>query len=303
MAEIILHQFERSPFSEKVRAALGIKNAAWRAVEIPRMMPKPDLMPLTGGYRKTPVMQIGADIYCDTRLIIREIDRRIPDPPLYPAGGAELAAAWMDGPLFTISVGVVFGSLADKLPPEFKEERARFTAGLFDAERMKAAQPTIRAQWRAYLSMLESGLADGRPYLFGDMPSIADLASYHLVWFIGLNLPDSGLLAGAPKVEAWSGRIARFGHGKKTSLDAKEALAVAKSATPAPVKSGAPNADASGCRPGQRVTVAANDYGRDPVLGELIAIDDDAVVIRRGTPDLGDLHVHFPRTGFDVSPA
>ncbi|MDH3509928.1 MAG: glutathione S-transferase N-terminal domain-containing protein, partial [Gammaproteobacteria bacterium] len=66
MTDIILHHFDLSPFAEKIRLALGFKNLSWRSVQIPLIMPKPDLTALTGGYRKTPVMQIGADIYCDT---------------------------------------------------------------------------------------------------------------------------------------------------------------------------------------------------------------------------------------------
>jgi glutathione S-transferase len=86
MADIILHHYAASPFAEKVRIALGLKQAAWKSVDIPNVMPKPDLMPLTGGYRKTPVMQIGADIYCDTQLIMLELDKRLPTPALFPKG-------------------------------------------------------------------------------------------------------------------------------------------------------------------------------------------------------------------------
>ena len=70
MTEILFHHYWTSPFSEKIRVIFGMKKLAWRSVEIPSMMPKPDLMPLTGGYGKTPVMPIGADIDCDTQLII-----------------------------------------------------------------------------------------------------------------------------------------------------------------------------------------------------------------------------------------
>ena len=69
MAELVLHHFDWSPYAEKVRVLLGIKGLAWRSVQIPMVMPKPDLTALTGGYRKTPVLQVGADIYCDTSLI------------------------------------------------------------------------------------------------------------------------------------------------------------------------------------------------------------------------------------------
>jgi glutathione S-transferase len=84
--EIIFHHYPTSPFSEKIRLIFGIKKLVWRSVEIPNMMPKPDLVPLTGGYRRTPVMQIGADIICDTQLIARELERRFPAPSIVPYG-------------------------------------------------------------------------------------------------------------------------------------------------------------------------------------------------------------------------
>ena len=78
MTDIILHHYDASPYSEKVRLGLGLKGLAWASVEIPIIMPKPDLTALTGGYRKTPVLQIGADIYCDSQLIMRELSADIP---------------------------------------------------------------------------------------------------------------------------------------------------------------------------------------------------------------------------------
>jgi len=78
MTDIILHHYEISPYSEKVRLGLGLKGLAWGSVEIPVIMPKPDLTALTGGYRKTPVLQIGADIYCDSQLIMRELEAAAP---------------------------------------------------------------------------------------------------------------------------------------------------------------------------------------------------------------------------------
>ena len=85
----------QSPVSEKVRVVLGLKGLAWKSVEIPRLPPKPNLMPLTGGYRLTPVMQIGADVYSDTKCIIRELERRFPEPPLFPGGAHGLP--WGNG--------------------------------------------------------------------------------------------------------------------------------------------------------------------------------------------------------------
>ncbi len=302
MAEIILHHYDRSPFSEKVRLVFGLKGLSWRSVKIPRWMPKPDLMPLTGGYRKTPVMQVGADIYCDTRCILREIERRHPRPSLYPSGGGELIAAWADSTLFTNAVGVVFGTLADHLPRELKEDRLKFSGGTFDPERMKAGQAGLRAQLRAHFQVIERGFADGRAYLAGAEPSIADFALYHLFWFLALNLPEPDFLAGCNATKAWYARLGKLGHGQSTELDAKEALAIAKAASPEAVTARSTE-DWSGCKPGQKVTVAANDYGRDPVAGELLALNDDEIIIRRRDAAVGEINLHFPRAGFEVTAA
>ncbi|MGB6543225.1 MAG: glutathione S-transferase family protein [Xanthobacteraceae bacterium] len=302
MTEIILHQYDRSPFSEKVRLVFGLKGVSWRAVDIPAWAPKPDLTPLTGGYRKTPVMQIGADIYCDTRIILREIDRRFPQPGLYGAGGGELVAAWADSALFISAVAVAFGSIAGSFPKELTEDREKFTGGRFSADRFKAAQPTFRAQFRAQLSSLEEAFADGRSYLLGASPSIADLAVYHPLWFVHRNVRDPDFLADYPALKAWRERMGKLGQGTRAALDAKDALAIAKGAKPAGVEA-RPYDDPSGCRIGQQVTVAANDYGRDAVAGELLAIDDNEIIVRRHDPLAGDLNVHFPRVGFDVAAA
>ena len=55
------------------------------------MLPKPDVIALTGGYRRTPVLQIGSDVYCDTALIAEVLERIRPEPTLYPAAHAATA--------------------------------------------------------------------------------------------------------------------------------------------------------------------------------------------------------------------
>src|SRR5258707_9741040 len=86
MPEIILHQYATSPFSEKIRKVLAHKKITWRSVEQPVIMPKPKLVPLTGGYRRIPVLQIGAGVWCDTGIIIRKIDELKPEPRNYRRG-------------------------------------------------------------------------------------------------------------------------------------------------------------------------------------------------------------------------
>src|SRR5262249_18654055 len=89
-AELILHPYRFSSYSEKVRLVLGLKGLSWRSVEIPPVLPKPDYLPLTGGYRRAPALQIGADVFCDSKRIIEELERRFPEPSIYP--GPDVAA-------------------------------------------------------------------------------------------------------------------------------------------------------------------------------------------------------------------
>src|ERR1700732_889362 len=182
---IILHHFEKSPFSEKVRVVFGLKNIEWTSVLISRIMPRPDLMPLTGGYRRTPVMQIGADIYCDTQCIIRELERRFPEPTLFPNGYQGIGwstAMWTDRSFFQNTVNLVFGSLADNVPQDFIADREKLRGAKFDVAAMTAAIPQMRDQFRAHLQWVETQLGDGRAWMSGDRASLCDVHAYVNVW-------------------------------------------------------------------------------------------------------------------------
>src|SRR5262245_3389088 len=90
---------------------LGYKQLRWRSLEIPVIMPKPDLIALTGGYRRTPVLQLGCDVYCDTPLIARVLESLQPEPALFHAGqaGTGVAAArWFDRELFLAAMSQLF---------------------------------------------------------------------------------------------------------------------------------------------------------------------------------------------------
>ena len=220
MPEIILHHYPQSPVSEKVRVALGIKGLDWHSVEIPRLPPKPDLMPLTGGYRMTPVMQIGADVYCDSQCILRELERRFPLPTLFP-GGEGLAwglGRWTDGPLFRLAIALVFGDGADALPAEFVADRGPLYFGPdYDIGALQAALPETLASLGAQFGWMDAGLADGRAFMAGRAPGLVDALCYHLVWFVrGRYSGGAGFLARFPLLGAWEERVKAIGHGNPT---------------------------------------------------------------------------------------
>ncbi|HEX9328102.1 MAG TPA: glutathione S-transferase family protein [Reyranella sp.] len=306
MADIILHHYAASPFAEKVRIALGLKQAAWKSVDIPNVMPKPDLMPLTGGYRKTPVMQIGADIYCDTQLIMLELDKRLPTPGLLPKGREGEARAitmWVDRNIFGPAVGVVMSQIPieGRFGETFKKDRSEFSGRSFDPERLRAALPVMRDQTYALLSLAETMLADGRKFLLGIEPCLADCALYNPVWFIqqqlGATAPPLDRL---PAIAAWSQRMKSLGGGKRSDIKASDALDIARAAKPGAATVDA--SDPSGLKAGQKISVTPDDTGRVPVEGVLVGLAADRVSIQRNDPRVGEVVVHFPRAGFVVVP-
>jgi glutathione S-transferase len=300
--EIILHNYPNSPFSEKVRVAFGIKGLSWRSVIQPVIMPKPDLIPLTGGYRKIPVMQIGADIFCDSQIILRELERRFPSPSLSPQNkGAPYGLGfWADRQIFQAAVAIIFGEIGDMVPEDFKKDRAAMS-GSFSSEALKAAVPMMRDQYRAHTQFLEDQLADGRPFWGGQQPGLADIHAFMNPWFVNSALPHrmKETHAEFPHVQAWYERVKALGHGKSSDMTPKEALGVAKAAT-SDAKEDADPKDPNGRKPGNKVKVAADDYGRDPIAGEIVFSNPHEIAIRRSDPLVGDVVVHFPRAGFVV---
>jgi glutathione S-transferase len=306
VSEIILHQYAASPFSEKVRLTMGLKGLSWRAVEQPTIMPKPDLIALTGAYRKIPVMQIGADVYCDSQCIVRELERRHPEPSVYGRGDVATHMAfvfWSDRVLFPAAVGVIFGQVSGLVGQDFLDDRSKMMGRAFDPEEMKAAVPVLRDSLRAQLGWLETQLGDGRRFLLGGEPGLADFTTYHPIWFFKHFHPGAAAeLARLARLTGWIERVAAIGHGRSAAMERAEAIAVARAAEPA-TRPTADLEDPNGRKPGDRVAVMPDDYGRDPVLGELVAHSAQEIAIRREDPAAGMVVVHFPRAGFVVLPA
>ena len=313
MADLILHHYATSPFSEKVRLVLGHKGLAWRAVVVPMILPKPDVVALTGGYRRTPFLQIGADIYCDSALICRVLDKLQPQPPLYPhtdRGVAEIVAQWADSALFWAAVP--YAMRAGGGPMIMAQAEPEHDTGLPLPERLKAfgadraammagarsgGPADLKVQLLIYLDRLEHMLADGRPFLLGSLVSIADFSAAQSIWFIRMAPPIAELLKPYRKLVAWYERIEAGGHGSSVRMTSDEALQIA-----AATRQHAPTElDATqGFAAGDDVLVTPTDYAHDSVAGRLIGLDAGEVVIERSDPRAGTVHVHFPRIGFQI---
>jgi len=306
MSDLILHHYDFSNFAEKVRLALGFKGLAWQSVIIPPIAPKPDLVPLTGGYRRTPVLQAGADLYCDTRLIVRELERRAPAPTLFPpaqSATADAIAYWAENRLMRPITLYVSGMNLDHLPAGLQADRSvmRGLPPPDEATMRRAARrnaPLVRAQ----LPAVESMLSDGRKWIAGPAPCVADLAVYHPLWFFTARTDRLvHELAPYPAIAAWMARVRAFGHGTPTPMAPERALEIARNAVPLAPQPSTPWPEDPPL--GADVRIRADDYGRDVVRGELIHAGIDEIAVRRDDPTVGTVVVHFPRLGYDLRAA
>lgn len=306
MSDLIFHHYPRSPFAEKIRLIFAFKKLAWKSVIIPVIMPKPHLTALTGGYRRTPVLQIGADIYCDTTLIADVLERIAPGPTLYPSeceGQARILSQWADSTLFWTVIAWIFQpeALPDLLGPMTPEQMRAFGA---DRAAMRGNAPRMSVAEAGgalieYLRRLEGMLAGDKPYLLGAQPSIADFSVYHCVWFLQRAKAVASILDDAPLLQQWAARMAAFGHASSQPLEAEQAVAIARTST-ASSANDARFVDFHGAALGEHVTITPTDYALDPVEGELVLSTEREFAIRRTDPHAGRVVVHFPRLGFQL---
>lgn len=306
----ILHHYPLSPFSEKVRKVLGYKRLHWRSVQQPPVLPKPHQVALTGGYRKAPVLQVGRDIYCDTKLICRVLDRLQPERPLMPAAiaaTAPMVERWVDQILFFHAVALFFtpagmAAFAKMTPPGLTVEGFMQDRGAMFAQGGTQPPPSIestRAELPAILASLETQLGT-RPFLAGDAPTQIDFSIYNPLWFMWNNAGTRPELDGHPKVLAWIERVLALGEGTPEDMGGEDAVAFCRASTrwQAPLPGAALRLPQA--KIGDRVKIGATDYAPDLVEGELVIANAWELAIRREDPRAGACVVHFPAEGFTL---
>ena len=304
MSPLILHHYPTSPFAEKIRLIFGLKQLAWHSVIIPMIMPKPDVTALTGGHRRTPLLQIGADVYCDTSLIAEVLDKLQPTPHLYPAsvnGVSRIVAQWADSAVFAAAmaynfqpsgVADVFCGAPEEVVKAFVADRSAMRGG---APRMSPGE--ARATYKSQLRRLSDMLTE-HDYLMGDKPSIADFSAYHPLWFTLERTPSlAGILDATPLLKDWMTRMKAFGHHSSTPMTSEEAIQVAQHATPLDVST-LPFIDEHGIQLGSEVVITADNFGLEPTTGTLVAATKTRLILQRHDARAGAVHVHFPRNGF-----
>jgi glutathione S-transferase len=299
MSEFILHHYAMSPFSEKVRLMLAYAEIDWVSVRVREMPPRPLLEPLAGKYRKIPVAQIGADVFCDTRAISSEIARLSGKPGLALENCSEAIQQFVRHTDLEVFLACVLSAPGGTLLRKLWKGSSLLNVGrfLFDrinmgrTARVKAMGPKQAKQVvHTHLENLELMLAS-QPFLFGNTPTIADFSAYHGLWFIR-DMGESRYPDRFARVSAWMDRMAAFGHGRVTEASAEFALDAALAAGPRALP------ESVEAVRGERVSIAPDDYGQIPVTGELLASTAHGWVLGRDHPRVGRVQVHFPKQGF-----
>jgi glutathione S-transferase len=310
MTEWLLHHYALSPYAEKARLLLGHKRLAWGSVEVPVVPPRPMLQQVLGAFRRIPVLQCGADFFCDTRLLPHVLDAAHPERPLMSPQTRALStliAQWAEPRVFLMMGPVRFESRDDLQslreggvhPGDFLRDRAPFMAPAIDTERSGTVRDSARDHVVSYLDVLEQLLGGGQAFLCGDAPCAADFSAYHTVWWLRAPPRRDALLQRFPALCAWADRIAAIGHGTPEPRTSEDALQAARAAQSHPAwQPDWPAVDDA--RLNQQVTVLPDDYGRDPLSGTLSAVSDRHVTVTRAVPGLGTVRVHLPKVNYEV---
>ena len=301
---MILHHYELSPFSEKIRSMLGYSGLSWQSAISPPMPPRPTVDPLAGGYRRIPVAQIGADIFCDTRIISTEIAAIAGKPELALENCSKDIQEFVQHADTEVFFAVVrSGSPAKAISFILKHfspwQAFKFIKDRAGVQRDASIAPMSRNR---AIEILAEHLLDleqrfgSTEFCFGDTPTIADFSAFHLLWFRNKTEGDE-LLENIPDIRDWYHRMLDMGHGDRREISRQQAFAAALEHAPRAV----PEVMKRDPLIGKKVQVRPSDYARDAVTGTLAGVDQQRIIVARETSKFGTLHVHFPRTDFELS--
>ncbi|KIW04495.1 uncharacterized protein PV09_04252 [Verruconis gallopava] len=286
-------------------------------------MPREVLAKLGVRYRRIPVMAIGKDIYCDSRMIISKLEKLYPENTLGASSPIEQAFEYLlenfinDAGPFLRAAQMIPPSL---ISPEFAKDRSEMTGRVFEAQGRERQRPEAMAHVRMYFNLFETKiLADGRKFISGtDEPRLGDIhAAWNLDWAVGLaQLKQEGEKGDLftreqyPKVFAWLDRYKAFvasvheKDGRAETIGIEETVRKVLSSKYAEPEGDVDALDPLQLKKGQLVEMFPTDSGMNHHdKGELLSISADEVVVKSEVPGgKGHLRIHYPRTNFSIKP-
>ena len=294
----VLYHYPMSPYSEKLRLAMGLSGIAWASIQVSPQPPRGTLDQILGGYRRIPVLQRGAHFYCDTRLAFEALHDD--DPSVTQLGADDEALRdWAEREIFfavfsVVSPITVLGFLARQLGllgvVRFTRDRTHMmrnaTLDVLTAEQARKAVQEFIAHLGVRLS--------ASLYLSGKQPGYLDLCCYHPLW-MACQIDRRVASPWPPIVSQWMKRMDALGHGEVLPVTWDRALQdIAEN------QSVVAGVVAEPYRAGESIGVAPSDYARDETAGELVRLDTNRIVMSRTLESGHVIYLHFPRKGSDL---
>ena len=251
---IILHHDEGTAGSARLTKIMALKGLAWGSCALTNWAATDGpLSAILAGAIGHPILQKGSTFWVSSLAAIEALEELFPEPTLFPNGnrGMPLALSWWSDDL--------------------------------------SEQATVE-QVAAHVTLITRQLADGRDFLQGPAPGLADAQAYAGLSVAWRNLEPSALPAekGQP-VKGWFERVTSLGEGRRHEISAQEARKEASS--------------------GKRIAseaqlVAVSVFGGDSgftIEGRDMSSSGDQISIAITEPD-GAFAVHFPAIGYQATP-
>ena len=298
---LILHQYDISPFSQKAQKMMGLKELSWQSVEMPMIAPKPDVEALTGGYRGTPVLQIGRDVFIDNWMIARALDEfDASGTAINAQGGLREAALYAWGErLFTPLLHAALAAYQSEWDADFLADRKRVFPDV-DFDTLDVSDPDRRSQVRAYLGTVEAQLGLDQDFLGGAQADSCDIHVWGMVWMIHSALPAlMPIVETFPRLTDWYERVSALGTGDREDVKIDVAWQSLKDGLARPLPD-TPDQEPLAPWVGEAVDISAGSADRGSASGRLLAVDHEQVVLGVEPISGEDVQVWFPRFGYHL---
>ncbi len=224
MADLLLHQYEVSPFAAKVRRALRYKGLSFE-VRNYRVVDAGKIRKSISPTGKTPVLEDDTGLVVDSTAILRHLEQRFPSPPILPADPALCAQAhiiedWADESLFFYDLAMRgWPNNIDWLKRDVLSHDSGFMRWLLyrlldgfvrktgQAQGIGRKDPqTICTEVAAHFDAVVALLGD-RDWLVGDHLSVADIGVASMCTVIERAEEAAALMRERPVLQAWRERV------------------------------------------------------------------------------------------------
>jgi glutathione S-transferase len=322
---VILFTYDISVFGRKMDWYFALSKLPYFHCIVLNRLPRPVLEKLNIQYRRIPILAIGRDIYCDTRLIIDKLEQLFPENAIgskspFEKGLEHVFENWLvDGGPFARTAGIIPPKAVRALDPAWIQDRINMSGRKFDAETLALGRPESLSHVRMYFNQMENELlADGREYLLGGKePTLTDI---HGIWTFDWALQGKMHMADEleadiineevyPKTFAYVDRFRKFMAGKQKENQPKE-LSMDETiekilASDFFEKEGEIDPrDPLRLKKGQLVEIFPIDSGfTHHDKGEVVSVGvKEVCVASKPTVGEGVLRIHYPRVNIRIQP-